>query len=171
MFRFAKQGVVFWPVELPQRTEEGELVTGKAYIGYRIFSRTELRERSRKRLALMDEKLTSMQRLEQSDACDDFDNTALRERITAWRDIADENGNAIAFSHKLLTSMLADAPLHAALLHGLLEASLGAREKNLLPGPGGAPAPVQSTTAAGSGTATTDGARSPANTAGTPAAA
>lgn len=171
MFRFAKKGVVYWPVELPQRTEEGELVTGKAYIGYELMTRDELRARSRTLLALLDESLAPAERLARGDKLDADDGALLRARIKDWRGIATDDGATLPFTQTLLDSFMADPLLYKALLDGLLDASTGAPSKNSLPGHGGAPAPVQSTTAAGSGTATTDGATSPASTAATPAAA
>jgi hypothetical protein len=171
MFRFAPQRIVFWPVELPQRTEEGELVTGKAYIGYELLARDELRERTRNRLELLDEGIPAPARIERSDKLDAQDGALLRARIKDWRGIENDAGDAVPFKKATLESLLRDPLLYKALLDGLLDASAGARSKNSLPGPGGAPAPAQSTTAAGSGTARNDGAESPATTAGKPAAA
>lgn len=171
MFRFAQLGKVFWPVELASRGEDGESVKAVAYIGYQLLDRETLRKHEAASLRLVDASKGDMaEYVKQADALDKVNVKLLREHIHGWRDIVDNNDVPLAFSDAALDALLRDPLLFPALLRGLFEASRGAKEKNLLPGPGGTPALAQSTTAAGSGTAKTDGEASPANTAGIPAA-
>lgn len=169
MFRFANQSRVFWPVELASRGADGEPVKSTAYIGYQLLDRDELRKHEAGRLHLIDAAKDSMaDYVKQADAWDKTNIKLLRERIYGWRDIVDNADVPLVFSRETLDALLRDSLLFPALLQGLFEASRGAKEKNSLPGPGGAPAPAQRTTDAGSGTAKADGATSPANTAPAP---
>lgn len=165
MFRFANQSRVFWPVELASRGADGEPVTATAYIGYQILSRDELIDRDNDRLKVMGENLKFSDYLAEGVRLGKANADLLRERIFNWRDITDNDDAPLPFTRENLDAMLRDSLLFAALLHGLFEASRGAKEKNSLPGPGGTPALAQRTTDAGSGTLKADGATSPANTA------
>lgn len=168
MFRFAHQNRVFWPVELASRGSDGEPVTAAAYIGYQLLTDDELDAHNDESLRLF--RSTDIDtRITEGNAVKKANKALLRDRVFGWRDIVDNDDVPLAFSRETLDAMLADPLLFRALLHGLFEASRGAKEKNSLPGPGGAPAPAQRTTDAGSGTSKADGATSPANTAPAPA--
>lgn len=172
MFRFAAKNVVFWPVELSTRGAEGEPVTAKAYIGYRILERKELRARDRAGLmALGDTSKPFAERIADADRIEADNAALLRERIVGWREIVDNDDVSVPFSAENVAALLADDLLFKSLLRGLFEASRGAREKNLLPGPGGTPVPAQITATTGSGIATNDGATSASVTAAPPAVA
>lgn len=170
MFRFANQSRVFWPVELASRGADGEPVTATAYIGYRILTDDELDARNDESLRLF--RSTDIDiRIADGNALKKANKALLRERVFGWRDVVDNDDKLLPFSAEMLDAMLADPLLFKALLHGLFEASRGAKEKNSLPGPGGTPALAQRTTDAGSGMPKADGATSPANTAPAPASA
>jgi hypothetical protein len=169
MYRFAASNKVFWPVTLPSRGEDGVPVEATAYIGYLYLSRDELRARDRNAVQAMGVGVPLESRLAEVDKLDAANVELLRTRIFNWKDIADNNDVPLPFSPETLDAMLADALLFNALLKGLFEASRGAREKNLSPGPGGASAPARNGATADSGTATTATAASPPATAAAPA--
>ena len=170
MFRFANQSRVFWPVELASRGADGEPIKAMAYIGYQILTDDELDARNDESLRLF--RSTDIDtRINEGNALKKANKALLRERVFGWRDIVDNNDVPVTFAHETLDAMLADPLLFRALLHGLFEASRGAKEKNSLPGPDGMPAPAQRTTDAGSGMPKADGAISPAGTAPAPASA
>lgn len=168
MFRFANQSRVFWPVELASRGANGEPVTATAYIGYQLLTDDELDAHNDESLRMF-RSADIDARIADGAAIKKAHKNLLRARVFGWRDIVDNDDAPLRFAPDVLNAMLADPLLFKALLQGLFEASRGAKEKNSLPGHGGAPVPAQRTTDTGSGMRKTDGATSPANTAPAPA--
>lgn len=149
MFKFAQQGKVFWPITLSARDPEtGDVNQSKAYIQYSLLSRDEMKAREKQLAKVLSARAIGIkdadalnQLVEDAEAIDTATEKELLAHVHDWRDIADEAGEPIAFSTKLLKSMFADPLLFDPISRGLIECSKGAPAKNSLPGPGGTPGP------------------------------
>ena len=130
------------------RTAAAKNVT--VYIGYRILTRKELRDRERdvikrypeeeaKAAQTIDDLVAVMDRLT---AREEGDVQLLLERVIEWRGIGDENG-AAPFSADRLAALLEWDVYFRPIMFGLLEASRHGPSKNSSPGPAGTPARVQ----------------------------
>lgn len=178
--RIAKDNVVPWRVDVPERGEDGELITVPVVFRFRIYTRQELRDKAHQRAAAariaLADAMRSLVGVKLDDPAgavaveaaakaaeaaerdiydaDDIDARELAARIVGWRarDVTDEEtGQPIEFTEQLRDVMLTDEARFHALRVGLLEASHGARRKNSLPGPAGSPAVAQGGEASNSG--------------------
>lgn len=179
MFTLAKNGIVWWRIDVPDRDDDGELVERPVRFQLLIRTRAELRQQ---RLDRMRDGATAlgeaMQQLTRARTAADVESATaavqaavdriadtdaaaaddLAQRIVGWNaeDITDaDTGKPVAFTPELRDALLADEARYKALRRGLQEASEGARRKNSLPGRAGSPAPAQVGTTNGSGTVTT----------------
>jgi len=136
-FKHAKNNIVFWPVKLIERNPDGGEQSEKVvYIQYRIFGRSERKERERKTRAALSA-LTSAKPGEEFAAA----NVAVEKlkeeadadvcnRICGWRDLTDAAGQPLPFSAEALAELLEDEAHFDRIAAGLNEASRGARAKN-----------------------------------------
>lgn len=176
MLRLTNSNEVWWRIDVPDRDDDGELVTRKVRFRLRIFTRAELRERAVDRVRKAGEAVAGAMRqmlaartAEDIDAAHaalttaadgmaeaaELDAAEVRDRIVGWNaeDVTGEHG-PVPFTPELRDALLADEARFGALSAGLLEASQGARAKNSLPGPAGSRAVAQAGVANGSGAAT-----------------
>jgi hypothetical protein len=166
MIKLAQDNVVWWRVNIPDRTEDGEIVEQPVRFRLRIYTREELKQRgldrgnrgaaetaeAMRRLITVrtrqdiDAALADAQKAITRMAADDtLELEELRSRIVGWNadDIRGPDDEPVSFSEQLRDALLADEARYQALSRGLLEASHGARPKNSLPGPAGSPAVAQ----------------------------
>lgn len=153
-YRYARKNRVWWPVDMPSRTESGTIEHERVLVLYEILSRPELNDEQIKLqkgvalklselvrkgdLASMEGVLADMARQDRDDE------DRLFKRIHGWRDFEGDDGTPLPFAPELLREMLSDELLFQAFKTGLYSASRGAPIKNSSPGPGGTPAPAQS---------------------------
>ena len=152
MFRFADKDVVFWPVELRQTGEDGQVVEVTVHLAYRLLPRKQLREREKRGLMSA---AAHLQKLDGPRSAEDlaaaFDATVEREtgdvellldHVADWRGFADGE-EPLAFSRERLAALLEFDVYFKPIMAGLHEASRSGPAKNSLPGPGGSPVPAQ----------------------------
>ncbi|MGN6234995.1 hypothetical protein [Dyella sp.] len=156
MFRFATDGRVRWPLSIDQVQDDGATQAQGFGVVFTILTRDELRERDQA-LHAYNRTLRGLYPAEGEPDTDELaaqrwaltekrvgeDDALLRQRITGWDSIADQDGNAIEFSPTVLDALLANPLMRQVLLGGLIDASLGAPAKNSQPGLAGMPARAQ----------------------------
>lgn len=156
MFRFATDGRVRWPLSIDQVQDDGTTQAQGFGVVYTILTRDELRERDQA-LHAYNRTLRGLYPTEGEPDTDELaaqrwaltekrvgeDDALLRQRITGWDSIADQDGKAIEFSPAVLDALLANPLMRQVLLGGLIDASLGAPAKNSQPGLAGMPARAQ----------------------------
>lgn len=152
MFRFADKGVVFWPVQLRQIDEAGEIDVATVHLAYRLLTRDELHERERNSLEALAERMGGpVAPRTAEDLIALLDGTIEREasnvdllldHVSDWRGFADGD-EPVAFSRERLAALLEYDVYFKPIMAGLFEASRDAPAKNSQPGPGGSPAPAQ----------------------------
>lgn len=159
MFRLADIGVVYWPVTLRSADENGNPTETTLHVAYRVLTRAELRAREREvaervarrhaetdvreapdDAAAIERMLALFESVVEREA---GDVQFLRDRITDWRGVVDQDGQPVPFSPERLDALLGYDFLFKPLLLGLHEASRAGPLKNLSPGPAGAPTPAQ----------------------------
>jgi len=154
MFEFAPKRIVLWPVDLPQRTDDGsEAPDKRLLIRYKLLTRSELAARNvdiARTAASNLRSITDMAEAEriilgaEERAATYAD--MLRERLLGWRDPA--SGQTGDFSDEDRAALIEDAPTFRALLDGLIDASENAKAKNSSPGPASPPAEAQTNASA-----------------------
>lgn len=152
MFRFADKGIVFWPVQLRQVDEAGEMEVATIHLAYRLLTRDELRDRERNSLKSIVERLggpdaprTAEDLITILDATIEREASSvemLLDRVSDWRGVADGD-EPVEFSRERLASLLEYDVYFKPIVAGLYEASREGPAKNSQPGPGGSPAPAQ----------------------------
>jgi len=146
MFKFAKQREALWPVDLVAADRamdaDGNLVTHRVFIRYRLMTRDELAEANEATTRITAERLREargndasanlVELMAVSREVEQRTYDDLLARITGWRegDIADEEGNPLAFDRGIVASLCEDTANYQALLRGLYAASRGAQAKN-----------------------------------------
>lgn len=139
MFEYAKGNICFWPVDLPQRMDDGNVVPVPVLIQFALFTRDELKARratiteNARALAAYShtsaeawEEMARMQR--QSEDCQEAD---LRERLMGWKGIVKAGTEEeLPYSDELRDWLIADELRFEALNRALYEASRGAVRKN-----------------------------------------
>lgn len=140
--------IAWWRVDMPDRTEDGELVTVPVRLKLKLFTRAELRQRQARRLEsgiarlgkAMDTAAAAQQPDELKRAAEDLQaateaflqeetltETELAERILGWRP---EDVSGEAFTPGLRDLLLSDQARFNACLQALDAASIGAPRKN-----------------------------------------
>lgn len=144
MFKFAISRQVLWPVvvRIPRDDGTGEAIEAQIKIRYRLLTQTELTARARDDLetarAVGSDQAGVDGLLEQiSPERVDRRLQEMKGRITGWEDFADEQGEPLPFTAENLAAVLDVPYLRAPIERGLIEASQGARAKNLSPGSAG----------------------------------
>lgn len=155
MFRYAPQGIVFWPITLTARNPDtGELIDGIAHVQYSLLSRNELKAREKRLTSALMSGLSSMnanaiagpnagdvQKLsEEVDKLTNEHDEELIAHVHGWKGITDANDKDLPFDEATLRAMLNDPLLYESFSLGLIAASKGAKAKNSSPGPAGTPA-------------------------------
>ena len=149
MFTFAKEGKVWWRVNLIARDADGgDPREVPVRILYRIYTRAEMKLRERKLAGplakLRGSDVNAIQdALKEAEALNERYDSDLAERICDWGDIAGADGEPLPFSRDALRALLDDDAQYTPLAAGLVEASKGARAKNSSPGLAGSRAPGQ----------------------------
>ncbi len=156
MFRFAKDGLVRWPVSVQQMQEDGSPAEQTFVVTYLRLTRAERAQRDAEVAQYLEQFRALLPATEADDTPDQrsrraaladarsaLDDALLRERVKDWSGVADQNGTPLAFSAELLGAFLDDPLLRNSLLLGLMNASTGAEAKNSLPGLAGLPVPAQ----------------------------
>lgn len=137
MFRFAKRREVLWPVtiDVPSDDGSGRVDEVCVRIRYRLLTQSELADRVREGLEAagqignLEALLATLSPGALEKRLED-----LREHITGWEDIGDEDGQQMPFSAEALDALLDVPYFRAAAEQGLLDASRGAPAKNSGPG-------------------------------------
>ena len=144
MFQFANENKVWWRVNLVARNAEtGDVEDSPVMLLYRIFSRSEIKQREKRLQAALSKLRAAKTETEMATATSQFDGIEERnaadliDRVCDWRDISGADGAALPFTAAALKALLEDEAQYARISAGLLEASRGARVKNSLPGLGG----------------------------------
>lgn len=140
--------IAWWRVDMPDRNEDGELVSVPVRLKLKLFTRTELRERQARRLengvTRLGKALDSAAGAQQPDALqraaaemqaateaflqeEALTETELAERILGWRA---EDVSGEAFTPELRDNLLSDQARFNACLLALEAASIGAPRKN-----------------------------------------
>lgn len=158
MFNTANLGVVAWPVTLTQQVADGSFVDVVVTVWFRVFTRTELRERNQRTIGKM---LGRLQELVQRKAAPEEIDAVVKEidlaardeedtllgRMVRWSGVGDADTNtAIDYTPDIGRAVIAYEAHYQSLWRGLIDASQQARPKNSLPGADGSPAPGQTTT-------------------------
>lgn len=166
MFDLAKLGIVHWPVTLAVDNGDGTFTDVPVTIGYRVFTRAELRERGN---GQMQAALTAMLEIarrpppgtadelvqREADiraASDNITSAAVAEedvliqRMVSWTGFVGDGGKPVDYTPALGRALIEHEPHFRALWNGLMESSQQARPKNSSPGADGATAPGQTTT-------------------------
>ncbi|MBR0346036.1 MAG: hypothetical protein IJI03_12340 [Rudaea sp.] len=145
MFKFAKNGNVYWPVNLLERDPNGgETKEQPVFLLLRLYSRTERKARATKLRDATTRLLSSTPgsaemtaiNLELEKMREDADND-VAQRVLGWRDVGGDDGAPLPFTPENLADLLDDEAQFARVAAALDEASRGARAKNSLPGAAG----------------------------------
>lgn len=157
MFRFAKDGLVCWPVSVPQVQEDGSIADQTFTVTYERLTKAERKQRDatvssylKQWRALLDAdgpaevaEQQQKERIALTEARAKIDDDLLRKRVKGWAGVTDQEGQPLSFSADVLEAFIDDDLLRNTLLQGLVDASAGAKSKNSLPGLAGLPVPAQ----------------------------